>query len=94
MNLEHIYIYIPTYSYEPSTLAEYELVVIIVSVTSKDMLWVEFTSFSCENALRWKSETTLDDKAPLIEVDLVPLPAQCLLRTISLYGVTKPQWFK
>ena len=55
---------------------------------------------SCELALRWMSLDLTDDKSTLVQVMAWYRQAtchylgQCWPRSLSLYGVTRPQWVK
>ena len=55
-------------------------------------------SDSCEIALRWLSLDLTDDKSTLFHVMAwchqvtSHFPCQCWLRSVSPYGVTRPQW--
>ena len=54
----------------------------------------------CEIALRWMSEDLTNDKLTLVQVMVwccgAPshYPSECWHRSMSPYGVIKPQWFK
>ena len=59
---------------------------------------VKFMSNCCEISLVWMPQNTVDDYSPLVQIMAWCLTApshyqtQCLPRSLSLYGVTRPQW--
>ena len=67
-------------------------------VISKDMLGNNFMGTSCETALRWMPWNTFGDKSTLVQVMAWCRQAtshylnQCWPRSMSSYGVTRPQW--
>ena len=68
------------------------------SVISKHMLWIKFMGTSCEIALRRMPQNTFDNKPTLVQVMAWCSQAtsrylsQCWPRSLSPYGVTRPQW--
>ena len=69
-------------------------------VTSKHILQIMFMGTSCKIALRWIAQNTFDDKSALVEVIAWRCQApshfvsQCWPRSMSPYGITRPQWVK
>ena len=69
-------------------------------VIFKQILVIDGWGISCEIALRWISLNLTDDKSTLVQVMAWCHQAtshylsQCWLRSLSPYGVTRPQWVK
>ena len=71
-----------------------------ICVISKHMLQIKFVRTFCDIALRWMLENTYDDKSTLVQVMVwcCQTPnhylSQCWSRSMSQYGITRPQWVK
>ena len=70
---------------------------VLKSVISELMLWIKFIITSCEIALSWIAENTSDVKSTLVQIMAWCHQAsnhylsQCWPRSVSPYGVTRPQ---
>ena len=73
---------------------------IFQNVFFKLISWIDTLSNSCETALRSMPQNTSDDKSTLVQVMAWCRQAashylsQCCPRSLSPYGVTRPQWVK
>ena len=73
---------------------------IIQNVFFKLISWIDTLSNSCETALRSMPQNPSDDKSTLVQVMAWCRQAashylsQCCPRSLSPYGVTRPQWVK
>ena len=73
---------------------------IFQNVFFKLISWIDTLSNSCETALRSMPQNPSDDKSTLVQVMAWCRQAashylsQCCPRSLSLYGVTRPQWVK
>ena len=68
------------------------------SVIFKLMLWIENMIISCKIVLMWMQPIPVDDKSVLVQLiswcHQAPshCPMQCWPRSVSPYGITRPQW--
>ena len=73
---------------------------IFQNVFFKLISWIDTLSNSCETALRSMPQNPSDDKSTLVQVMAWCRQAashylsQCCPRSLSPYGVTRPQWVK
>ena len=73
---------------------------IFQNVFFKLISWIDTLSNSCETALRSMPQNLSDDKSTLVQVMAWCRQAashylsQCCPRSLSPYGVTRPQWVK
>ena len=73
---------------------------IFQNVFFKLISWIDTLSNSCETVLRRMPQNPSDDKSTLVQVMAWCRQAtshylsQCCLRSLSPYGVTRPQWVK
>ena len=93
---------ITIYSNISNNLKQWLLVDRIVNlrVLPPNTLWIKSMSSYCGTAIRWIPQNTFDGKSTLLPVMAWYYQAtshyliQCWHRSVSLYGITRPQWIK